>query len=263
MKIIISILLTFLGIAHANYNLVWEIDLLDNSIITGNGRVHAKTFELNNNAGLLIATYTESPWIDNPPPDYYENYKIAVVDNNGAVYFTHELPYGPTNPSGAMKSLQIQVYRNGNFIMYERDPDDDYVAPRFYDAYTYSNGTYEVNSLLTAVSNLLSVAVQPPFNSDYFYNVCGTDSELTNAVVKKYSFSLPQETISGIVSSGFSQDNYVLNWGSSSGTEYQIQSSTDLTNWVNVGSSIVGTGETMTWANHVTNSQAFYRVVED
>ena len=59
------------------------------------------------------------------------------------------------------------------------------------------------------------------------------------------------------------KNNFVLNWDSSSGTDYQIQSSTDLTNWVNVGSSIVGTGETMTWANHVTNSQAFYRVVEE
>ncbi len=69
--------------------------------------------------------------------------------------------------------------------------------------------------------------------------------------------------LSSQTSSGFNQDNFVLNWNSSSGTEYQIQSSTDLTNWVNVGSSIVGTGEAMTWANHVTNSQAFYRVVED
>ena len=64
-------------------------------------------------------------------------------------------------------------------------------------------------------------------------------------------------------SAGFNQDNFVLNWVSSSGTEYQIQSSTDLTNWVDVGSALIGTGDMMTWANHVTNSQAFYRVVEE
>ena len=92
----------------------------------------------------------------------------------------------------------------------------------------------------------------------------------TNLVVTKYSITSSSESypengsiISTYTSAGFNQDNFVLNWDTSSGTEYQIQSSTDLTNWVNVGSAIVGTGESMTWANHITNSQAFYRVVEE
>ena len=84
-----------------------------------------------------------------------------------------------------------------------------------------------------------------------------------NLKLLKYVNTNNNTVITSHQSAGFNQDNFVLNWNSSSGAQYQIQSSTDLTNWVDVGSALIGTGDMMTWANHVTNSQAFYRVVEE
>ena len=84
-----------------------------------------------------------------------------------------------------------------------------------------------------------------------------------NLKLLKYVNTNINTVITSHQSAGFNQDNFVLNWDSSSGAQYQIQSSTDLTNWVDVGSALIGTGDMMTWANHVTNSQAFYRVVEE
>ena len=80
------------------------------------------------------------------------------------------------------------------------------------------------------------------------------------ALVMFCSDSIASE-ISGGFSSGFIQENYVLNWNSENGVNYQIQQSTDLTNWNNVGSFLVGTGDSMSWANHITNSQSFYKVI--
>ena len=90
-----------------------------------------------------------------------------------------------------------------------------------------------------------------------------SQTSTTNPVARFTNTNVNQNVLSSHTSSGFNQDNYVINWDSSSGAQYQIQSSTDLTNWVDVGSALIGTGDMMTWANHVTNSQAFYRVVED
>ena len=88
----------------------------------------------------------------------------------------------------------------------------------------------------------------------------------TNVIITKYSItsgSNVENIVSGHVSSGFFQDNYVLSWESGLGIQYQIQSSTNLIDWTSVGQVLTGTGYPMTWANHITNSQAFYRVIED
>ena len=119
---------------------------------------------------------------------------------------------------------------------------------------------YSINSNNEIIEEVVSASNILPYRPKRFHDATYF---IEGSTLFKLSESSSEVIISSQTSSGFNQDNFVLNWDSSSGTEYQIQSSTDLTNWVNVGSAIVGTGETMTWANHVTNSQAFYRVVED
>ena len=119
---------------------------------------------------------------------------------------------------------------------------------------------YSINSNNEITEEIVSANDILPYRPKRFHDATYF---IEGSTLIKLSESSSEVILSSQTSSGFNQDNFVLNWNSSSGTEYQIQSSTDLTNWVNVGSSIVGTGETMTWANHVTNSQAFYRVVED
>lgn len=260
MRIYILISFIISSLSYASVSLEWEINLLENSIITGNGDLQVETVELSDGGGLLIVTY--QGYRD-------EYYKITVVDKSGNVFYSYSIPYYASNPSGALRDLNILTLRNRNFIIYDIKEGLGDFQTRFHDLYTYSDGTYQIHSL-GVVDQML-----PFTNFDYSRgSINHSDSEnyyiaksigRTNAVIQKYSFaSFPsQEIVSGHVSSGFFQDNYVLNWESGLGIQYQIQSSTNLVDWTPVGQVLTGTGYPMTWANHITNSQSFYRVVED
>lgn len=80
-------------------------------------------------------------------------------------------------------------------------------------------------------------------------------------ILSKYRMSPAPSTIEASVASGINGSNYILNWNSKTGESYQIQSSTNLTSWVDVGGAITGTGSPLTWANALTNSKSFYRVI--
>ena len=75
---------------------------------------------------------------------------------------------------------------------------------------------------------------------------------------------LPQYTnqIDGHVYAGFTDENFVITWNTENMIKYVIESSTDLTNWINVGKPLIGTGEQMSWGNFITNSQSYYRVIQ-
>ena len=91
-------------------------------------------------------------------------------------------------------------------------------------------------------------------NSKYFYTIEGTR-------LKKFKMDMPSAKIDGAVASGINGSNFILNWESETGVQYQIQSSVNLTNWVDVGNLITGTGTSLSWANALTNSQSFFRII--
>ena len=124
-----------------------------------------------------------------------------------------------------------------------------------------SDGSPVVNPLLSAYEYKLDIQPQNMIqlshkNTLYF-------KEGTLVLCKYRDSSVANDyVVRGGFSSGFTQDNYVINWDSYAGSQYQIQTSTNLIDWDDIGSPIVGNGQNMSWANHVTNSQAFYRIVE-
>ena len=62
--------------------------------------------------------------------------------------------------------------------------------------------------------------------------------------------------------SGISGANFVMRWDSESGTNYQVQCSTDLASWLNIGEPISGTGASMSWSSATDDvSEMFYRVI--
>jgi len=270
MKKIILILLTFIGTSHANFNLEWEVDV--GIFIDGFSTGYWEVDDYGMMEDEKVILYIQDV-------EAMEEIAYAcVLDKNGNLLYIDSFPrttgasfYGAQKKSFFISGSEVNQNAGGtdefgnsitevNYIYgyflnssnsYDKIIMDDYNFPNQYDedpsdsSWGYASG----NEYL------------PIHHPNCFYR-----STTTNySIFKKYTYQYDDNpiVISSQTSSGFNQDNFVLNWDSSSGTDYQIQSSTDLTNWVNVGSSIVGTGETMTWANHVTNSQAFYRVVED
>ena len=68
---------------------------------------------------------------------------------------------------------------------------------------------------------------------------------------------LAVETVNGI-----SGTNFVMRWDSVADARYQVQCSSDLTSWADVGVPVSGTGAAMSWSTAMVDADRnFYRVV--
>lgn len=125
-------------------------------------------------------------------------------------------------------------------------------SPEFFSRnYTITEEGYSVENIPSVAFTVGSAAGA---DNTVWYTIVGTK-------LRKYNLDNPP-TVGGNVASGIDGSNYILNWESTSGAMYQIQSSLNLTNWVDVGLPITGTGSSLTWANALTNSQSFFRVIK-
>ena len=120
---------------------------------------------------------------------------------------------------------------------------------------------YEYDGINTSITNIpystgFSLSQFEGAISQNFYTLDGT-------ILSKFKITSNPVNILGDVYAGIDGSNFKLTWKSISGQEYQIQSTVDLTNWVVVGTTIIGTGDLLTWANALTNSSSFFRVIEN
>ncbi|RYD33055.1 MAG: hypothetical protein EOP87_11725 [Verrucomicrobiaceae bacterium] len=81
--------------------------------------------------------------------------------------------------------------------------------------------------------------------------------------LKKYG--LPVSSQPEIVipnESGVEDKNLVLRWQSAAGVRYQIQQTTTLTTWADVGQPIDGNGTTLSWSQAISLPAKFFRIVQ-
>ena len=60
---------------------------------------------------------------------------------------------------------------------------------------------------------------------------------------------------------GLEDDNLIISWPTAAGQTYQVQRSTDLESWENIGVALTGNGTTMSYAQPSTADKVFLRVV--
>ena len=79
-------------------------------------------------------------------------------------------------------------------------------------------------------------------------------------VIKKWT--IPREEVD-LVASFFSLEdgNLILSWPTTAGEIYQVQRSTDLESWENIGVTLTGNGTTMSYSQPSTSEKVFLRVV--
>ena len=79
-------------------------------------------------------------------------------------------------------------------------------------------------------------------------------------VIKKWT--IPREEVD-LVASFFSLEdgNLILSWPTTAGEIYQVQRSTDLESWENIGVTLTGNGTTMSYSQPSTAEKVFLRVV--
>ncbi|WAC18409.1 hypothetical protein OVA24_14335 [Luteolibacter sp. SL250] len=81
--------------------------------------------------------------------------------------------------------------------------------------------------------------------------------------LKKYALTLSNQPEIVIPNeSGVENKNLVLRWQSAVGVRYQIQQSTNLSLWEEVGQPVDGTGAVLSWSQAVSLPAKFFRVVQ-
>lgn len=81
-------------------------------------------------------------------------------------------------------------------------------------------------------------------------------------VLKKWSFGADNSPKPApVLFSGVNGSNAIIAWDSAVGTQYQVQKSTDLETWSDVGLPITGTGEQMNYSEANLRNKLYLRVV--
>ncbi|MDB4455007.1 hypothetical protein N9138_00975 [bacterium] len=106
------------------------------------------------------------------------------------------------------------------------------------------------------------------YNSDFkscFYTVAYAKAAgglITNSVIKKWSFGADNSPETApVLFSGVNGENAIVSWKSNVGSQYQVQKSTDLESWSDIGLPITGTGEQMNYSEANLGGQLYLRIV--
>jgi len=178
-----------------------------------------------------------------------QNWTILIYDSEGSVKLNETI--------AAYEVGLVNLSSNPDLFAITISSDWESQSLRLYH---FQNDTYNV-------TNFLGIAEEVGFgtyngardissgNSSFFYII--QDSKL-----KQYQLDSPPVILGNTIAAGVDGSNYILQWNSVAEKEYQIQSSTNLINWVDIGVPINGTGASLTWANTLTNSKSFFRVTE-
>ncbi|MDZ8118131.1 hypothetical protein [Pontiella agarivorans] len=251
MKITIALislpLLFQLGTAAAQLTQLWESDLSDiptNGLPFDGEIVDIAEFPSGETALISLPTYT--------------NIHIIVLDDNG--------DYLAQSDIETTQRIYDDIAIRSNHSI-----------DKFLVIYSFSEGGSDV--LLCSVSNSTIISESIGETSDYskydapyrggifnahsvFDNIATFyDYSHTNTTLIKYSLNADSPQLAGGVISGQQQSNFVISWDSISGEQYQIQSSSDLNTWIDVGLPISGNDSRLRWTNSIETNTYFYRVI--
>lgn len=237
-----------ISILSVNAQLIvqWESDL--SNVLTNNNLLDSDVLDITEfPAGEIILLTQPS----------YTNIGIIILDNEGSLLAqggieTSEHIYDEISVAAnvSIKNFIIRYseWSHNNFLLCSVSNStiiSEYIgkeAPDYpgYDA-PYRAGIFEMGHVFN----------DPATFYDYSH---------TNSVLRKYRLGSTQTSLAGGVYSGQENDNYIISWKSTVGEQYQIQSSSDLSTWQNIGNPISGTGVRLHWANPIETNTFFYRV---
>lgn len=106
------------------------------------------------------------------------------------------------------------------------------------------------------------------FNDTTFYTlVVDSDGIMPgmgrNVAIRKYGLTVsPQPEIVIPSESGVEDRNLILRWQGASGIRYQVQQSTSLSDWSDLGQPIDGNGSTLSWSQAISAPAKFFRIVQ-
>jgi len=85
---------------------------------------------------------------------------------------------------------------------------------------------------------------------------------ITNSVITKWSFGADNSPDTApVLFSGVNGENAIVSWKSNVGSQYQVQKSTDLESWSDIGLPITGTGDQMNYSEANLGEQLYLRII--
>ena len=221
----------FMNICSAEISLLWQKDISTYFPDPSDSILDIKPYS-NGRIALLLGG-----WSSNTK-------KLLVLDSSGNFVYENTVTNGANS--------YLHGHSGSSYIIWGL-----YSSPSKMRVYEpSSDGTYTYVDIPADLGNTTG-GDESVFNIDPSILIVTEGSYL-----KKYRLESTGTTLSHNISSGINGNNFILNWDSELNAQYQIQSSTTLTNWIDIGGILTGTGERMTWANSLTNSKSFYRVIK-
>lgn len=177
---------------------------------------------------------------------------FIFLDEHGAERYRFE------SPQGRFGSIQLLSSKGAVFYFGSED---------FFETVSFSE-TGEV--VRTASPNNFGRGT--PLDSEnlltdrksFWYTVTSSESAggIINAVIRKFSFGTNDSPEPApVLFSGVNGDNAIVAWNSKVGSRYQVQKSSDLQSWSNIGLPITGTGEQMNYSEANLGEPLYLRIV--
>lgn len=254
-KILVTLLFLGPGILFAGINLDWEYEFDAGSI--GNPghdyRIQSVLVAPSGYIALdLINSFSDLP----------RGRRVVLLNPDGSQSWIS----GNLHPDVADEKLTFTHVSKGALSFHIEQFD----ASRFYMYHSASGAALAsieltTENLVMKVSDAGSGSLKPPgslFSSTSFYTY-GDDDIEGPKTLKRYSLNVTTNlTVVVQSTTGISGTNLLMTWASVLNTLYQIQESSDLSTWVDVGQVISGTGSAMSWSTPIISGSKYYRIVQ-
>ena len=221
----------------APLELKWTYRVNPNEFLTG-GSITGFGYVSSNDAGGCLATMT----IADPEAAEDRPYLFAL-NSDGTLIWQKEIPPGV---------LRIAM-NTPDRIIYTIGPQ--------YRSVCLLSGTEEELPIAATDSQSweFSSRSRGSHNCIFFHNGSGTEVPET-VLIQKWAPASPTPNLAPSTF-GLEDGNLIISWPTDAGQTYQVQRSTDLESWENIGVALTGNGTTMSYSQPSNADKVFLRVV--
>jgi hypothetical protein len=203
--------------------------------------------------GGAVVQVTASP----PSPSNTSKEFWLFLDRNGEERYRLEFPEGKTGRPIIITSRRVaimfesQTTAGTETISFNNTGQATRTTSANYDSYlsnSFGPGSFVSSNLKSCVY----IAGQSEIAGGL----------ITNSVIKKWSFGADNSPETApVLFSGVNGENAIVSWRSNVGSQYQVQKSTDLESWSDIGLPITGTGEQMNYSEANLGEQLYLRII--
>jgi len=238
LTLLISALLSPLTTA-APLEVKWEFDIVPNQFLRGSTLRDVRKIYATEDGGCAVRIKLVSP--REPTVD---RTVLLIISHDGILRW-HSQP---------LLGSPYWVWTSSDAFIYRRT---DAVGGGFtFVSVDLESGSETIMPLSLVIDQ--DAAAYSWSSASFFVETTKADGE--NRIIQKWAPASPTPNLAPSTF-GIEDDNLIISWPTTAGHTYQVQRSTDLESWQNIGVALTGNGTTMSYAQPSTAEKVFLRVV--